>query len=81
MHFTFNSYKRNQQSRQSSVNSSIPNRFSFSGYSNLGYISTAYLAADIPCIYSIKQEYQSENDTDVIIKFIEIFNLLFIYLV
>jgi len=76
MHLIFNPYKRNEELHQSDVNSSIPNRFSFSAYSNLGYTSTSDLTIDIPSIYSI----QSENHIDVIIKIIKIFFASFIYL-
>ncbi len=64
MHFIFN---QNQRASQSSTEYPLPNRFSFSAYSNLGYISTSDLTVDVPCIYSIRQDYQLENDIDVII--------------
>jgi hypothetical protein len=68
-------FNRNEQLHQSNVNNSIPTLLSFSAYSNLGYKSTCDLTLDIPCIYFIDQK--SENDIDVIMKFIGIIDLFF----
>jgi hypothetical protein len=63
MNIISNPYNKNQQLRPSTLTYSLP----FPAYSNWGYISTSDLSVDIPCIYSIEQQFPLDDDIHVIL--------------
>jgi hypothetical protein len=61
------------------LKSSRDKRLSLLHYSNHGYISTRDLLVDKSRIYSIEQQYPSENDIHVINKIYRNIKLFFYY--